>query len=593
LRSKKRFAPLLDAPISAWMVFPAVFAALFASHFTLLGLPYYWDEAGYYIPAAWDFFRTGSLIPITTLTNAHPPLPSIYLALWWKVFSFCPVVTRVAVLTAASFGLTAVWRLAMRLTSLPAVAFWTVVLTALYPIWFAQSTLAHADIFAAACTLWGLVYILPAALPSLSSGRDFALDSSLTPGPTPGLYRSPGQSHAALRKPWAAALWFALAALSKETAIVVPLTLAAVSLIESLHAPRLARLRLLREAAWLAGCALPLAAWYAYHYSKTGFLFGNPEFLRYNAQANLEPLRILAAFGYRILHLTAQMNLFVPVGLALAVLLLKPRFVSDAAERPEGGKPDRPAIAPSALRRIFLLLLANALFFSVLGGALLTRYLLPMYPLVLLVAVFTLYRRVRCWQALAALSAAAFVVGLFVNPPYRFAPEDNLAYARVIRLHQAGIRQLERLYPGATVLSAWPVTDELTRPELGYLRQPFEVYRLEDFTSAQIARAAQEPERYSAALVFSTKYDPPSLSLSLGPLHFGPPRFGPWSEAVDERYFGLHHDLPPEEIALELHGDLVWKRQDHGQWIALIRFNRQFEARLEHFRFCSPQKPCS
>jgi 4-amino-4-deoxy-L-arabinose transferase-like glycosyltransferase len=624
LRSKKRFAPLLDAPISAWMVFPAVFAALFASHFTLLGLPYYWDEAGYYIPAAWDFFRTGSLIPITTLTNAHPPLPSIYLALWWKVFSFCPLVTRVAVLAAASFGLTAVWRLAMRLTGFPAVAFWTVALTALYPIWFAQSTLAHADIFAAACTLWGLVYVLPGALP----GPDRRPGQNQEPGQS----WKPGQSQAALRKPWAAALWFALAVLSKETAIAIPLTLAAVSLIESLRAPRLARLRLVREAAWLASCALPLAAWYAYHYSKTGFLFGNPEFLRYNAQANLEPLRILAAFGYRVLHLTAQMNLFVPVGMAIAALLFNPRPVlagagadgpaadgsgdsdadgrtandSDASDRnadssgadrpeggkPEGGKPGRPAIAPAALRRILLLLLANAVLFSVLGGALLTRYLLPMYPLVLLLAVSTLYRRARFWQALAALSAAAFFVGLFVNPPYRFAPEDNLAYARVIRLHQAGIRQLERLYPGATVLSAWPVTDELTRPELGYLKQPYEVYRLEDFTPAQIARAAEEPEKYSAALVFSTKYDPPSLSLNLGHWSFGPPSFGPWNEAVDERYFGLHHDLPPEEIALELHGDLVWKRQDHGQWIALIRFNRQFEARLEDFHFCATQKPC-
>jgi 4-amino-4-deoxy-L-arabinose transferase-like glycosyltransferase len=571
LRSKKLFAPRLDAPISAWMVFPAVFVALFASHFTLLSLPYYWDEAGYYIPAAWDFFRTGSLIPITTLTNAHPPLPSIYLALWWKLFGFCPLVTRVAVLAAASLGLTAVWRLAMRLTGLPAVASWTVALTALYPIWFAQSTLAHADIFAAACTLWGLACVLP------------------------------GQSQAALRKPWAAALWFALSALSKETAIVVPLTLAAVSLIESLRALRPVRSRLLREAAWLAGCALPLAAWYAYHYSQTGFLFGNPEFLRYNAQANLEPLRILAAFGYRVLHLTAQMNLFVPVGLALAALLLKPRSVTgreqgagigDQGTASGAGGLDCFPIAPAALRRILLLLLANALLFSVLGGALLTRYLLPMYPLVLLVALSILYRRVRCWQALAALSAAAFFVGLFVNPPYRFAPEDNLSYARVIRLHQAGIRQLERLYPGATVLSAWPVTDELTRPELGYLGQPFEVYRLEDFTSAQIARAAQEPERYSAALVFSTKYDPPSLTLSLGPLRFGPPHFGPWNEAVDERYFGLHHDLPPEEIALELHGDLVWERQEHGQWIALIRFRRQFEARLEDFHSCAGRKPC-
>jgi len=133
------------------------------------------------------------------------------------------------------------------------------------------------------------------------------------------------------------------------------------------------------------------------------------------------------------------------------------------------------------------------------------------------------------------------------------------------------------------VLTAWPVSDELTRPELGYLSQPpstssgqaFAVYRLEDFTAAQIARAAQEPEKYSAALVFSTKDDPPAPPLNLGPL-----RFGLWNEATDERYFGLHHDLPPEAIALQLHGDLVWKQEDHGQWIALIRFNRQFDAQL-------------
>ena len=174
------------------MIFPVVFAALYASHFTLLRLPYYWDEAGYYIPAAWDFFRTGSLIPSTTLTNAHPPLPSIYLALWWKALGFYPEVTREAVLMVAALGLLAVWRLACAISGSTAVAFWTVVLTGLYPIWFAQSTLAHADIFAAAFTLWGLVYALP--------DRD--------------------------RKPWAAALWFTAAALSKETAIAIPLTLA-------------------------------------------------------------------------------------------------------------------------------------------------------------------------------------------------------------------------------------------------------------------------------------------------------------------------------------------------------------------------------
>ena len=521
--------PRKDAPLPLWMIFPVIFAALYVSHFALLRVPYYWDEAGYYIPAAWDFFRTGSLIPITTRTNAHPPLPSIYLALWWKASGFFPEGTREAVLMVASLGLLAVWKLAMRLVGVGAVAFWTVALTALYPIWFAQSSLAHADIFAAACTLWGLVYALP--------DRD--------------------------RNPWLAALWFAAAALCKETAIAIPLTLAAVSLVEGFRGIPAVRRRSWREVAWLTSCVLPLACWYAWHYAKTGFLFGNPEFLRYNAEATLDPLRILVAFGHRLLHLTAHMNMFVPVLMTVAALMLEPRLDAEGHQRAGISRP--------ALRKILLLLLVNALLFSVLGGALLTRYLLPMYPLVLLIAVTTFYRRVPYWQGLAAFCAAAFVLGLFINPPYGFAPEDNLAYARVVRLQMAGIAQLSKRYTGATVLSAWPMTDELTRPELGYVKKPWDVFRVEDFTEPQIEKAAAEPEQYSAALVFSTKYDPPPLLKN----------FGLGGEAMEERFFGLHHDLPPEQIAHQLGGMLVWEREDHGMWIALIRFNRQFEARLD------------
>jgi len=519
--------PRLDEPLPLWMIFPVVFAALYASHFTLLRLPYFWDEAGYYIPAAWDFFRSGSLIPTSTLTNAHPPLPSVYLALWWKISGFYPEVTREAVLMVSALGLLAVWRLAMRLVGVASVAFWTAVLTGIYPIWFAQSTLAHADIFAAACTLWGLVFVLP------DRGRN----------------------------PRAAGLWFCAAALSKESAIAVPLTLAAACIVEGLRARPSVRARLGREAAWLASCVMPLAGWYGFHYWKTGFLFGNPEFVRYNAQANLEPPRMLAAFGHRLLHLTAHMNLFVPVLMTVAALLLAPR--------PDADGHDRATIGRAAMRRILVLILVNAVLFSVLGGALLTRYLLPMYPLVLLVAVATFYRRVPYWQGLAVFSAAAFAVGLFVNPPYGFAPEDNLAYAHVIRLHMAGIAQLSKRYPGATVLSAWPMTDELTRPELGYVKQPWDVARIEDFSEPQIERAAEEPEKFSAALVFSTKYDPPHPLLTLGGK----------SAELDEKYFGLHHDLPPEQIAKQLGGDLVWEKEDQGQWVALIRFERVLDAR--------------
>ncbi len=177
---------------------------------------------------------------------------------------------------------------------------------------------------------------------------------------------------------------------------------------------------------------------------RRAFFSGIPSSFAITLRPHLAPDRVLAAFFHRMLHLTAHMNMFVPVLLTAAALMLHPRV--DA-----GGQP-RPGISLRVRWRIFTLLLVNAALFSVLGGALLCRYLLPMYPLVLLLAVSTFYRRVPYWHALALLSAAGFVAGLFINPPYGFAPEDNLTYAHVIRLHQAGIAQLTTRYPGARCL---------------------------------------------------------------------------------------------------------------------------------------------
>src|SRR5581483_9647346 len=83
----------------------ALFAVLLiALHAPLLRLPYYWDEAGYYIPAARDLF-SGSLIPHSTPSNAHPPLVMAWLALSWKLFRQSRIVTRCAMLLLAAFSL--------------------------------------------------------------------------------------------------------------------------------------------------------------------------------------------------------------------------------------------------------------------------------------------------------------------------------------------------------------------------------------------------------------------------------------------------------------------------------------------------------
>jgi hypothetical protein len=517
-----------------WVVFPIILVAVAAVHGPLLRLPYYWDEAGYYIPAAYDLLRTGSLIPFSTLSNAHPPLPSIYLAVAWKLFGFSPLVTRVAMCCVASAALTATWQLAVVTTGKESVAAATTGLTAIYPVFFAQSSLAHADVFAAAATLWGIVFLL--------SERRAGI--------------------------WLAIVCFSLAALSKETAIVTPLAVAGWELWLAVKSH--ARKHLIR-AAILCMPVAPLVLWYVYHWQKTGFVFGNPEYLRYNATATLTPLRVLIAFAHRLLHITAHMNLFVPVLLMLACMLLPPLVEDDGVLRP------RVSFGVQAL--FYVVILANLVLFSILGGALLTRYLLPLYPLMILLCVNTFRRRVKQWPALVALSAVAFICGLFVNPPYRFAPEDNLAYRDVVLLHQAAIARILERYPHSIVLTAWPASDELSKPELGYVKEPIPVVAIDNFSFAQIQKAKQLPDTYTAALVFSTKYDPPHLPFSLGRRN----------EAIDTRFFDFHHDLAPAVIARILEGSVTWQAERKGQWAAVLHFDRQQEAKLPHPLHSSPE----
>ena len=519
-----------DRPFPLPLVFPLIFVAVYLSHFALLRLPYYWDEAGYYIPAAYDLLRSGSLIPYSTLSNAHPPLPSLYLAAWWRLSGFFPYVTRTAMCLVASLALLGVYRLAQVVARRTQVAIATLLLTALYPVWFAQSTLAHADMFAAAGTLWGLAFFL--------------------------------QAKQRARLPIAAAVCFALAALAKETAVVTPLALVFYEIALAFRDRRSrtesapAHRRWLQHSLTLLASLLPLCAWYAYHWHRTGYVFGNPEYLRYNATATLDPLRILLALAHRVMHVAAHMNMFVPVLCALAALLLVPRADKDGSVRPP---------LPRAMTAPLLTVLwANVLFFSVAGGALLTRYLLPAYPIVLLFCVYAFYRRVHPWTAMVALSAGAFLIGLFINPPYRFAPEDNLAYRDVVLLHQQAIHQILSRYPGSTVLTAWPATDELSKPELGYVKHPVAVAAIDNFSLPQIERAASLRDPYTVGLLFSTKYDPPHLLFNLGAR----------SERLNQRFFDFHHDLSPQQVATLLGGKVTWQDQRKGQWAAVLHFDR-------------------
>jgi 4-amino-4-deoxy-L-arabinose transferase-like glycosyltransferase len=589
----------------------ALFAALLiVSHAPLLRLPYFWDEAGYYIPAARDLLA-GALIPHSTPSNAHPPLVLAWIALLWKFFGQSALVTRSAMLLLAAFSLLGFFRMA-RTVSNSTVAACSTFLVAIYPVFFAQSSLAQVDLPAAGLIFWGL--------DSHYRGRRM---SSVT--------------------------WFSLAALAKETAILVPFALllwyllgpfirkllptiipslamreespitnrkstldrgssreAAAfesparqcrenemgsesrkgrhidlprppSAVEAAHErafvgtsgtrPLPGRSKgILSSALFSSGMLLiipviPLALWYAYHYLRTGYVFGNPEFFRYNVQATLHPLRIFLALLLRLWQMIGYLDLYV-LTLACVVAMT---FAPIKEQTHERSRIDLPVqLSFLAIAIVYLVSL------SVIGGAVLARYMLPVVPLMILVCVSTIWRRLPAWKAVIVVVALAFISALFVNPPYGFSPEDNLAYRDYIRLHQRAETFLQARYPNARVLTAWPASDEMTHPYLGYVRRPMQVVRIDDFSAEQVLSSADIHSRFDVALIFSTKYQPQSSIFD---------RWRKWQE-WKSRYFGYHVDLTPEAAAPILGGSVVYVERRRGQWVGIVEVAKFEEARL-------------
>src|SRR5579872_474704 len=528
------------------LVFLVIFVPIFLLHAPLLQLPYFWDEAGYYVPAARDLLRTGSLIPHTSVSNAHPPLVMAWVALWWKMAGFAPLVTRSAMLVVAAFSLLGLFRLAERAANTE-VAIASTLCTALYPVFFAQSSLAQVDLAAAGLTFWGLCAYLE-------------------------------------DRPVAVGIWFSLAALAKETAILAPVGLAAweILLFGSGHLrsywaqrlssfarayssarselpglPRLAKSarRGASHVVALLVPVIPLAIWYAYHYTRTGYVFGNPEFFRYNVAATMNPWRFLLALLLRLWQVFGYMHLWVlTIGMLLAMLLPPVR----------DGKGERVRIAIPVQMIFLVVVAAYVVAMALIGGAVLARYMLPAVPLVIVVAVSTLRRRLRYWPAAVALVGVAFVAGWFWNPPYGFSPEDNLAYRDFVVLHEDGERFLEARYPMAHVLTAWPASNELTTPWLGYVTRPVQVVQIEDFSLDEVLSAAELRSQFDVAFVFSTKYEPAHPLLE---------RWGAWT-GLKRRFFGYHRDLPPAASARILGGHVVFSEERKGEWVAVIELEK-------------------
>ena len=598
--------------IRSLILLASVYAVLILLHRPWICLPYYWDEAGYYAPAALDFYHQGLLIPVSTQKLGHTPLLTAWVGTVWRIAGSSPCAARLAMLFVAAAAVAATYALGRRVAGRAAGA-WAAALLAVSPLFFAQSSMLHIDLGPTLFVTLAVLALLPRSAPR--GDRSPASDGSLAAAVSD-------------RRLWAFAVAASLAVLSKETAVILlPVAWA--------YAWRLRRE--LRQSDWVAlgFPLLPLAVWALYYHHSTGYWTGNAEYLRYNLYSTVSPVRILLSLMRRVYQLFLGGFDWILIAGALAGLWRERRrkraeataSLPETPASPAGDlagdplPPSEAAFLRHVLRKAGLpeasmteagtetgeaeanaatgagssegtlasqhtdaaahaavpgqddgtsrrfadfLFLAGGLgamyiaFHSVIGGALLRRYLLPVFPLFFIAAVSFIWKLPKKFaHAVCVLAMAYFVAAWFINPPYPFAYEDNLAYADFVRLHQRAARDLEGAPGNPRILTAWPATGELTVASLGYIDHPLHVVPIEGFAPGDFSQVAADS--FDVLYLYSRKWEPPDDWLA---------RF-PALERLQRRYFDYQRQVSDADLIGRYKLRLVGEHHRRGQWVRI------------------------
>jgi 4-amino-4-deoxy-L-arabinose transferase-like glycosyltransferase len=479
------------SPLWALSLAAAFALIVFLAHLPYLSLPYFWDELGQFVPAALDIYHEGAWIPHSTVPNAHPPAVMAYLALVWRTFGYSIAATRSAMLALASLAVFFTFLLGREVGRARAPAVIAALFLLLDPLFYTQGMMAQLDMPAMLFTVLALVLFL-------------------------------GHWHAA-----AAAACTALV-LSKETGALLPLIFVVVLYLDPARS---------KYAAYYLAPFVALAVWFFALWRTTGHVFGDPGFTQYNTLYSLNPVRASLTLLRRFYYLF--LDDFRWVG-ALAILFAWKR------ERLYNTR---------AWKIVWCIIAAHVLLVSLLGGAGLERYLLPILPLVYIAMAAGFVVLDPPWRIIGvATMGVGLLTGLFLNPPFPMPFENNLAMADFVELDRSAAQFLEKSYPEKTVYTAWPLTQALRDPAFGYVDRKLSAAETSDLHFSTLN--ALDPKGVDVLVLYSRTWEP-----SWGVLQ--------WAAARDflQRFYEYERQMTPAEV--RRHFGLVsvhrWTRR--GQWI--------------------------
>jgi len=316
--------------------------------------------------------------------------------------------------------------------------------------------------------------------------------------------------------------------LVKETAITTPMVFAAWLWIkEKRHI----------DALYFLAPAVALGLWLLELHHVTGHWLGNEEFARFNVTQSLGFSHIVYSIGRRIYMLFfSDGHFFGAAALIAGRRLLRGTEWTIAS----------------------LVALAQTAVVTLLGGAVLDRYMLPVLPI--LYAAFAVAG--SAWTRPVRLSvqtamATLFVVGWFWNPPVPFPYENNLAMVDFVRLQQAASEYLEDHAAGQRIATAWPLSDALIHPEFGYVRAPLP-FVMRTGGVRQVNMAALNSQDFDVLVLYSAEWSVKGRLLDIAPIR-----------SVVHVFLDPNVTATPDEIHATL-GFVPTLRWDRGgQWIEI------------------------
>lgn len=431
-------------PAASFLIIAVVVSAI---HWPVVTLPFFWDEAGYFVPIAHQLLTQGTYATPGVPNTGHPPTVMLAVAAAWWTLGDSPLVARSVMLAIASIGLLGVYKIA-RLFGSHGRAVSCAALCAVYPVSYSQSSLVQLDMSVAVCTIW-TVY-------ALIGGRV-------------GL----------------ATVLCCVAAALKGTGFLNGFVVAAVLLLDRFQFGgrifnAIPVAQILRR--FILAPLVVVAGWMLLNKVVIGHWLGDSNVLNYNMVSTASSFRLLViSAANRVWHLSGHMGLWAITIPALPALWAGTRGWATVELK------HRKLFVVAACVYFFY-----GLFFTIIGGAVLARYVLPATLIAIVCAtIFISTYRPRLYWLTICFAACVFVSSNVIEPSYHTALEDGSMYLDFVQVHRDAAKHLENREGSAKVLTHWPATDELMRPYLGYVRRPLGVVQIESMSTDVLANATQ------------------------------------------------------------------------------------------------------